>query len=495
MTSKIGVYIVSTTLGHGTFGKVKLARNSETGVEYAMKILDKSDIRMNDLTASVRREISIMKALKHKNIVNLVEVLSSKTKLYIVMGLVRGGELFDLIDKHGGFSESVARKYFHQLVDGVEYCHRQDVCHRDLKPENLLVDYDGNLKITDFGVSSMKKNTTLLYTNCGTPYYAAPEILANSGDGYDGRKADVWSCGVILYLLLCGQLPWENEDDMGRLFEEIKRAKFPFPPEISEGARDLISNMMAREPTLRFDLSEVKNHAWFLVDYKGSQSDIGSEILSDALGQKPKKISSRLRRPGPLFGRNRSKEDKLANGGSPEMRVFEGTSRRHSVHDVESGRGFGKSPSASDVSTQSGVSGRSGVSSINPGTSREQVNSPATPYDLQVSPVRDADVHQLDAGASQNLSAVPQLKRPPKDLSAEFKGRTISDFVGEALPGKPDHKIAEVVERLERIDIDCIDDIQTVAEFMEDSVRFREWLEERQVPAVTCIRIAKMFFE
>jgi 5'-AMP-activated protein kinase, catalytic alpha subunit len=140
-------YIVTSTLGQGTFGKVKLATHQETGLEYAIKILDKSDIKANELTVNVRREIAIMKALSHQNIVNLREVLSSKSKLYIVMDLVRGGELFEMIERRGELDEKLARKYFQQLVDAVDYCHRRGVCHRDLKPENLLVDESGCLKV------------------------------------------------------------------------------------------------------------------------------------------------------------------------------------------------------------------------------------------------------------------------------------------------------------------------------------------------------------
>jgi 5'-AMP-activated protein kinase, catalytic alpha subunit len=181
----------------------------------AIKILDKKDIKANELTVNVRREIAIMKALNHKNIVNLREVLSSKSKLYIVMDLVRGGELFEMINRKGELDEKLARSYFEQLVDGIDYCHRRGVLHRDLKPENLLVDEKGTLMITEFGVSSMKggvAGSDILYTACGTPYYCALEIFNGAEEGYKGVKIDAWSCGIILYLLLTGSLPFINED-------------------------------------------------------------------------------------------------------------------------------------------------------------------------------------------------------------------------------------------------------------------------------------------
>lgn len=275
MGSRVGPYIVTSTLGQGTFGKVKLAQHQETGKEYAIKILDKSDIKANELTVNVRREIAIMKALNHKNIVNLREVLSSKSKLYIVMDLVRGGELFDQIEKKGELEVPAARKYFQQLIDGIDYCHRRGVCHRDLKPENLLVDSNGTLKITDFGVSSMKgvSGSDLLYTACGTPYYCAPEIINGAEEGYSGVKIDAWSCGIILFLLLTGQLPFQNED-MALLYEQINRCKVEYPHWMSPDAKDLISRLLEKDPEKRFSLEDVKKHPWFLVDYEPADSDL-----------------------------------------------------------------------------------------------------------------------------------------------------------------------------------------------------------------------------
>lgn len=273
MGSRVGPYIVTSTLGQGTFGKVKLAQHQETGIEYAIKILDKSDIKANELTVNVRREIAIMKALNHKNIVNLREVLSSKTKLYIVMDLVRGGELFEQIERKGELDEKLARKYFQQLIDGIDYCHRRGVCHRDLKPENLLVDENGTLKITDFGVSSMKggvSGSDLLYTACGTPYYCAPEIINGAEEGYSGVKIDAWSCGIILYLLLTGTLPFQNED-MTQLYEQINRCRVDYPSWMPPDAKDLISKLLEKDPDRRFSLEQVKQHPWFLVDYEAAE--------------------------------------------------------------------------------------------------------------------------------------------------------------------------------------------------------------------------------
>lgn len=237
--------------------------------------MDKNEIRAQDFTAQVRREIYIMRNLQHKNIVRLEEVLTSDTKLYIVMELITGGELFRRIE-NGRVPEALARQYFQQLVDGVDFCHKNGVAHRDLKPENLLLGDNGDLKITDFGFSSMKGrdvNAGLLYTQCGTPDYCAPEIIESAKDGYNGAKVDAWSCGVILFALLCGRLPFQ-EQDTDRLYDLILACKVNYPAEISTEARDLLENLLVRDPSKRYDLQKVKRHPWFLVNYDGDDAKL-----------------------------------------------------------------------------------------------------------------------------------------------------------------------------------------------------------------------------
>lgn len=272
-TSHVGNYTLYATIGEGAFGKVKLAVHRETNQRVAIKIMDKNEIREQEFTAQVRREIYIMRKLKHKHIVLMHEVLTSDTKLYIVMELVTGGELFHRIE-NGRVPESLARQYFQQLVDGVDFCHKKGVAHRDLKPENLLVDENGDIKITDFGFSSMKGmdvNAGLLYTQCGTPDYCAPEIIECAREGYNGAKVDAWSCGIILYALLCGRLPFQ-EQDTEKLYDLILACKVHYPPQISPSARDLLQNLLVRDPNKRYDLQKVKRHPWFQVDYDGDDA-------------------------------------------------------------------------------------------------------------------------------------------------------------------------------------------------------------------------------
>ncbi|KAG0461246.1 hypothetical protein HPP92_021543 [Vanilla planifolia] len=203
---KVGKYEVGRTIGEGTFAKVKFAQNTETGESVAMKVLDRATIIRHKMADQIKREISIMKLVRHPHVVLLHEVLASRKKIYIILEFITGGELFDKIVHHGKLNENDSRKYFQQLIDGVDYCHNKGVCHRDLKPENLLLDSQGNLKISDFGLSALRgEGVNLLRTTCGTPNYVAPEVLSHKG--YDGAIADIWSCGVILFVLLAGYLP------------------------------------------------------------------------------------------------------------------------------------------------------------------------------------------------------------------------------------------------------------------------------------------------
>ncbi|PHT66998.1 CBL-interacting serine/threonine-protein kinase 1 [Capsicum annuum] len=210
---RIGKYEFGRTLGQGNFGKVKYAKHIDSGKSFAIKILEKHRIHDLRITDQIKREIRTLKVLKHPNVVRLYEVLASKTKIYMVLEYVNGGELFDRIASKGKLSESQGRKLFQQLIDGVSYCHDKGVFHRDLKLENVLIDGGRNIKITDFGLSALPQHLRddgLLHTTCGSPNYVAPEVLSNRG--YDGATSDTWSCGVILYVILTGFLPFDDRN-------------------------------------------------------------------------------------------------------------------------------------------------------------------------------------------------------------------------------------------------------------------------------------------
>ncbi|CAB4313928.1 unnamed protein product [Prunus armeniaca] len=211
---------------------------------------------------------SNMKLIKHPNVVRLFEVMGSKTKIFIVMEFVTGGELFDKIVNHGRMREDEARRYFQQLINAVDYCHSRGVYHRDLKPENLLLDAYGNLKVSDFGLSALSQQVRddgLLHTTCGTPNYVAPEVLNDRG--YDGATADLWSCGVILFVLLAGYLPFDDSNLM-TLYKKISAAEFTCPPWLSFGAMKLIARILDPNPMTRITIAEILEDEWFKKDYK-----------------------------------------------------------------------------------------------------------------------------------------------------------------------------------------------------------------------------------
>ncbi|PKI59862.1 hypothetical protein CRG98_019744 [Punica granatum] len=210
LRNNIGKYQFLRTIGGGTFAKVKLAVDSTNNQYVAIKVIDKHMVMESNLKSQVQREIKTMRLLHHPNIIRIHEVIGTKTKIYIVMDYVSGGQLTDKLSYEKKLNEYEARKLFQQLVDAVDHCHNKGVYHRDLKPENLLLDNKGNVKVSDFGLSALRKRGELLSTACGSPCYVAPELLTNRG--YDGAAADIWSCGVILFEMLSGTLPFDDRN-------------------------------------------------------------------------------------------------------------------------------------------------------------------------------------------------------------------------------------------------------------------------------------------
>ncbi|RWS08738.1 serine/threonine protein kinase-like protein [Dinothrombium tinctorium] len=260
---RIGHYILGETLGVGTFGKVKTARHQLTGHKVAIKILNRQKIKNLEVVSKIRREIQNLKLFRHPHIIKLYQVISTPTDIFMVMEYVSGGELFDYIVKHGKLKESEARRFFQQIISGVDYCHRHMVVHRDLKPENLLLDQYLNVKIADFGLSNMMMDGEFLKTSCGSPNYAAPEVI--SGKLYAGPEVDIWSCGVILYALLCGTLPFDDEH-VPSLFRKIKMGIFPIPEYLNKSVVSLLVSTLQVDPIKRATIEDIKNHEWFKKD-------------------------------------------------------------------------------------------------------------------------------------------------------------------------------------------------------------------------------------
>lgn len=262
----VGDYWLGKTLGRGSSGRVKIGIHKVTGEKVAIKIIAKSHLAANaSVEKAVKREIAVMKLISHPNIMSLIDVidLSDSPNLYLVLEYVQGGELFEYLISQGRLSESEARKYFQQIIIGLDYCHRHLICHRDLKPENLLLDREKNIKIADFGMASLQPTGSLLETSCGSPHYASPEIV--NGIPYDGSASDIWSCGIILYALLSGHLPFDD-DNIRQLLNKVKVGKYKIPEHISDDARDLITRILVINPAKRLTMKQVQNHPWFTVD-------------------------------------------------------------------------------------------------------------------------------------------------------------------------------------------------------------------------------------
>jgi calcium/calmodulin-dependent protein kinase I len=269
----IGHYTVTDTLGSGSFSTVKKAYDRVTENVYAIKIIDKKKFgAKKEELAMIQTEIEIMRMIEHPNIISLHEVFEDKTtkKIYLVMELVTGGELFDRIVEKGSYSEKDASELISKVISAVRYLHKKGIIHRDLKPENLLYsspDEDAEIKLADFGLSKivgLDDESAVTNTTCGTPGYVAPEVLRMKG--YD-RSVDMWSIGVILYILLCGFPPF-YEENTAKLFQTIMDGKYDFPdPEwtsISESAKDLIQRMLTVDSKKRITADEALEHPWIL---------------------------------------------------------------------------------------------------------------------------------------------------------------------------------------------------------------------------------------
>ena len=258
---KKGPYLLGQTLGEGAFAKVKVATQIHTNEKTAIKILDKSRLLEDERDVQrFKKEINILKKLHHKNIIQLYEIMESKKSLYIVMEYCEKGELFDYIVNNGKLSEEESCRLFQQIINGVEYLHEQSIIHRDLKPENILLDNNINIKISDFGLSTFYDKNTYLQTPCGTPSYAPPEML--NGNAYNGTSSDIWSCGIILYAMLCGSLPFaESKEDI--ICKKILNHDYIIPNFLSKNAKDLLNHIMKINPLERYTIQQIKNHPWF----------------------------------------------------------------------------------------------------------------------------------------------------------------------------------------------------------------------------------------
>ncbi|CAH8388756.1 unnamed protein product [Eruca vesicaria subsp. sativa] len=255
-------YDVGRLLGQGNFAKVFYGRSIHTNKSVAIKMIDKEKIKKPSHIEQIKREITVMSLAKHPNVVELHEVMATKTKIYLILEYCKGGELFEKILKEK-VSEKVAWKYFHQLINAVDFCHSRGVYHRDIKPENLLLDENDNLKVSDFGLSALEESNRedgLLHTACGTHAYVCPEIV--NRQAYDGTKADVWACGVVLFVLLAGYLPFYDSNLMD-MYMKIGKGQFKCPRGIPVEAKRLLCKMLDPNHETRVTMSRIKESSWF----------------------------------------------------------------------------------------------------------------------------------------------------------------------------------------------------------------------------------------
>ena len=255
-----GPYLLGEALGEGAFAKVRLATQIHIKEKCAIKIVDKRLLEDQKDIQRLKKEIKILKSIRHKNIIQLFDIMESKTNLYFVLEYCKGGELFDYIVKNKRLKETEACIFFQQIINGVEYLHKQGIIHRDLKPENLLLDYNNNIKISDFGLSTFFSKNHFLQTACGTPSYAPPEML--EGLQYNGEASDIWSCGIILYAMLCGTLPFtESKEEI--IVRKIKMHDYTIPKYLSKEAQDMLNHILKINPEERFTIEGIKKHPWF----------------------------------------------------------------------------------------------------------------------------------------------------------------------------------------------------------------------------------------
>lgn len=305
--NKIGPWKLGRTLGRGSTGRVRLAKNIETGQLAAIKIVPKSNFKklenpkykhkpepgdeddaVQRLPYGIEREIIIMKLMSHPNIMALYDVWENKNDLYLILEYIEGGELFDYLIKKGKLQEYEAVNYFKQIINGINYLHQFNICHRDLKPENLLLDFNKNIKIADFGMAALEVNERLLETSCGSPHYASPEIVA--GKNYHGAPSDIWSCGIILFALLTGHLPFDDEN-IRKLLLKVQSGKFVMPHELSWEAKDLITKMLRVNPLDRIDIESILKHP-LLTKYPEPATSYSSTTTLDIRSMNIKPIQS-----------------------------------------------------------------------------------------------------------------------------------------------------------------------------------------------------------
>jgi serine/threonine protein kinase len=256
---RIGPYLLQETVGRGAFATVKLAYRADENQYYACKIVPLHRIQDPQKHEALQREIEVLRHLRHPSIITLFDILKDTDNYYLILEYCPGGHLLTLISRTKIFPEDQARDLFRQLLVPIAYIHSQKIAHRDLKPENILIDADGRLKLSDFGFSKFCLDNTMTATRCGSPCFCAPEII--SGEEYSASASDLWSLGVLLYILVCGKMPW-RVDNSQIMFQLILKGCVTFPDTLSSACQDLVSKLLNVHPPDRISAASALSHPW-----------------------------------------------------------------------------------------------------------------------------------------------------------------------------------------------------------------------------------------
>ena len=256
-------YEIKEKIGEGAFSKVKLGIHITTKKKVAIKIISKFKLTKNE-EIRLKREIQILNKLNHPNIIKIYEIKEDKNNFYLIMEYYSEGDLYKFISKYNKLNEEDASIIFYQIVNGVEYLHNNYISHRDLKLENILIDKKKNVKIIDYNLSNffLESNGCILKTPCGSPYYTAPEMIKNKS--YNAKTVDIWSIGIILYVILCGFLPFEDKNSK-RLYQKILNGKVFIPNFLSDIARNIIENLLYKNCTKRYTIKQIKKHPFYIM--------------------------------------------------------------------------------------------------------------------------------------------------------------------------------------------------------------------------------------
>ncbi|KAI5951604.1 GIN4 [Candida jiufengensis] len=486
---KIGPWKLGKTLGRGATGRVLLATHQTTGQKAAVKVVSKSDLQEESqnsnnnnnnnnsksenkenenngegLPYGIEREIIIMKLLNHPNVLRLYDVWETSKALYLVLEYVEGGELFDLLVERGPLEEPEAIKYFRQIILGTAYCHALGICHRDLKPENLLLDAQLNVKLADFGMAALESNGKLLETSCGSPHYAAPEIV--SGLKYHGAASDVWSCGVILFALLTGRLPFDDEN-IRNLLLKVQAGNYDMPiDEISKEAQNLITKMLEVDPTKRISTEKILKHP-LLSKYPCPNEDLISEkslphpeTAHKSLGS-TKNIDKQILSNLTILWNDRSEQEiidcLLQNGSNPEKTFYALLLRyRHASNDEQPKipkRSLSRSNSSTtpkkkrgsqiNVSRPTSFQYKNGISTLNNTRttySRVSVSSSVTNSPRRASPKKRYSHIQASPARSpykrQQVQENSAFKATPRNIYNEIVDAQSNQSLPPSLPSK-----------------------------------------------------------